>query len=255
VRFPSDPDELVSLADNQGEFEMKMRTLVLGSAAGLSLAGALALATPGFAQSDMNPPQVSTPAERQQTQQLNGQAADGTTASPAQLNGDANAGPSQSQSQYDAQQQQYQQQQQQYQDQKARYQDQRARYDQDIRRYDTAQYYFTDYPRRVYAYRYDNDSDLRQLYLIADPTHQLAQAPVEGPDGQWVGKVRNVEAGVDGRPRRVEVALNRRVSVWVSPGSLRFDPENHIVFTNLTRADLWQLPGATYESETAYHPY
>jgi len=83
----------------------------------------------------------------------------------------------------------------------------------------------------------------------------LAQAPVEGPDGQWVGKVRNVEIAPDGRPARVEVALNRRVSVWVQPGNLRFDPQDHIVFTSLTRADLWQLPGATYESNTAYHPY
>ncbi|MEI9932608.1 MAG: hypothetical protein WDM89_19260 [Rhizomicrobium sp.] len=58
-----------------------MKTFVLGSAASLLLAGA------AFAQSDMNPPQVSTPAEKQQTQQLNGQAADGTTATPAQLNG------------------------------------------------------------------------------------------------------------------------------------------------------------------------
>jgi hypothetical protein len=233
---------------------MKMRTLVLGSAASLSLAGALAFATPGFAQSDMNPPQFSSPAEQQRTQQLNVQANDGTTASPAQLNGDAAAGDT-PQAQNNSQQQQYQQQQQQYQDQQAQYQDQRARYDRNIRRYDSAQYYFTDYPHRVYAYRYGDDSNLRRLYLIADPTHQLAQAPVEGPNGEWVGKVRNVETGVDGRPLRVEIALNRRVSVWVQPGNLRFDAEDHIVFTSLTRAELWQFPGATYDSETAYHPY
>jgi len=217
---------------------MKLRTLVLGSAASLSLA--FALATPGFAQSDANPPQVSSPAEQQQTQQLNAQATDGTTTSQA---------PSADQ------QQQYQQQQQQYQDQQAQYQDQRSRYDRDIHRYDSAQYYFTDYPRRAYAYRYGDDAQLVRLYLIADPTHQLSQAPVEGPDGQWVGKVRNVETGFDGRPRRVEIALNRRVSVWVQPGSLRFDAADHIVFTELTREQLWQLPGATYGSDTAYHPY
>jgi hypothetical protein len=233
---------------------MKLRTLVLGSAASLSLAGALAFATPGFAQSDMNPPQVSSPAEQQQTEQLNAQAADGTTASPAQLNGDAAAGNA-PQAQQSAQQQQYQQQQQQYQSQQAQYQDQSARYDRNIRRYDSAQYYFTDYPRHAYAYRYGDDAQLVRLYLIAEPSQQLAQAPVEGPDGQWVGKVRNVEIATDGRPARVEVALNRRVSVWVNPGNLRFDPADHIVFTDLTRADLWQLPGATYESTTAYRPY
>jgi hypothetical protein len=232
---------------------MKLRTLVLGSAASLSLA--LACAAPVLAQSDMNPPQVSTPAEQQQTQQLNAQATSGTTASPTQLNGgDASPG-SPSQATSDAQQQQYQQQQQQYQDQNAQYRDEHARYERDIHRYDTAQYYFTDYPRRVYAYRYDNDPQLVRLSLIAEPSQQLAQAPVEGPDGQWVGKVRNVELAPDGRPGRIEVALNRRVSVWVSPGNLRFDPADRIVFTNLTRADLWQLPGATYESDTAYHPF
>jgi hypothetical protein len=93
---------------------------------------------------------------------------------------------------------------------------------------------------------------VRPLYLIADPTHQLWNAPVEGPSGRFVGKIRNVETGPDGRPARVEVALNRMVSVWVRPGDLRFDPENHVVFTDLTRDDLWNMPGATMESGEMY---
>jgi hypothetical protein len=71
---------------------------------------------------------------------------------------------------------------------------------------------------------------------------------VEGPDGRWVGRVRNVDIAPNGRPGRVEIALNRRVSVWVPAGDLRLDPDAHVVFTDLSRADLWQMPGATVES-------
>ena len=59
---------------------------------------------------------------------------------------------------------------------------------QDIMQYDVQRYEWTDYPQ-VIVYRYDAP-DLRQLYLIADPTHQLAQLPIEGPSGRFVGKVR-----------------------------------------------------------------
>jgi hypothetical protein len=232
---------------------MRIKTFVMGSAACLSLAGVLTFATPSFAQYSGNAPQVSTPAEQQQTQQLNGQAAAGTTASPAALNGDA-SGAADAQAQSDAQKAQYDQQHAQYQREQDRYRDQRARYDQDIRRYDLREYAYSDYPHHVYAYRYGDSPELVRLYLIAQPQVQLSMLPVEGPSGEFVGKVRNVEAGLDGRPRRVEISLNRRVSVWVNPGDLRYDPEYHIVFTDLTRDQLWTLPGATFESDTDYRP-
>jgi hypothetical protein len=234
---------------------MRMRTLVLGSAAGLSLVGALALAAPSFAQDANNPPQVSTPAERQQTQQLNDQGTDGTTASPAQLNGQAPTGQpnaSPSQVQYDEQKAQYDQQQQQYRDDQARYHSDRAHYNAEARRYDTREYAW-DYPNRVYAYRYDDSSGMQRLYLIASPQEQLHQAAIEGPNGQWVGRVRNVDTGVDGRPFRIEVALNRRVSVWVPAGDFRFDARDKILYTDLSRDQLWDMPGATVESGNAYY--
>lgn len=222
---------------------MKTRNLIMGGVAALALAGSFA--APGFAQYSGNPPQVSTPEEKAQTQQLNTRAQEGTTASPAALNGqggDVNAPSAENQ----ARQEQYQNQQAQYEQDRARYEAQRRHYERNIHRYDEARYHFTDYPH-AYPYRYE-DAHLTRLYLIAEPSQQLANAPVEGPDGNWVGRVRNVEVGMDGRPRRVEVALNRRVSVWVSPGDLRFDPVNKIVYTNLSRADLWDLPGATFGS-------
>jgi hypothetical protein len=209
---------------------MKTKAYILSGVAVLALVGAAA--APSLAQNANDTgPQYSTPAEHAQTEQLNGQAAQNASNVDAQNS---------------AQQTQYQQQQDQYQQDQNRYQHQKAQYERDIHHYDEARFYFTDYPHS-YPYRYE-DEHLHRLYLIADPAHQLANAPIEGPDGQWVGRVRNVETAPDGRPARIEVALNRRVSVWANPGDFRFDADNHVLFTNLSRADLWNMPGATYES-------
>jgi hypothetical protein len=220
----------------------------------LSLVGVLSLATPSLAQDQANPPQVSSPAAKQQTRQLNDQAVDGTTATPAQLNGQT-AAPSGSdgQPQNDAQQTQYQNEQQRYQQEHRQYQNEHDRYQSDLRRYDVRQYAW-DYPHRAYAYHYGDGRDLQRLYLIAEPEVQLHSVAIEGPNGEWVGRVRNVQTGEDQRPFRIEVALNRRVSVWVPAGDFRFDPENHVLFTDMTRDQLWGMPGATVESNAYYAP-
>jgi len=208
----------------------------------------VAVGNPTAAQGYRANSQESSPAEKAQTQQLNEQALSGTTQPPAELNGEAGAQQmvQSDRQQYENQQQQYQDRQQQYEQQRERYRADRRQYARDVRHYDLARYEWTDYPR-VYVYRYEAP-DLRRLYLIADPTHQLAQLPVEGPSGRFVGKVRNVETGPDGRPQRIEVALNRIVSVWVSPGHFRYDPGQRVLFTDLNRSDLWTMPGATVES-------
>jgi hypothetical protein len=190
---------------------MKFKCFALGGPSTVALAGALCfMSAPAFAQ--MGPP------------------------------------PGDAQQQYQQQQQQYQQQQQDYQENHDHYDDQKRQYDHNLRRYDQAQWNYTDYPA-AYSYRYDDGGRLRKLYLIAEPSQQLANAPVEGPGGNWVGRVRNVETGPNGSPSRVEISLNRRVSVWVEPGNLRFDADDHVVFTDLTRDQLWDLPGATVESD------
>ena len=235
----------------------------------------------GLYGSQVNSPQYSSPAAKQETKDLNQQGVDGTTASPAVLNGEAPAAkatPSQSgyvgpapeqappqttpqssiavpmkvaqadpQQQYQDQQQQYQSQQQQYQDQQRQYQDAQHNYHRNLREYDQARWNYVDYPH-AYAYEYDDSPHLQRLYLIAEPSQQLFNAPVEGPNGDWVGHVRNIETGEDGRPRRIEIALNRRVSVWASPGDFRYDPVDHVLFTHMTRDQFWDLPGATVES-------
>jgi hypothetical protein len=262
---------------------MKTKNLALGGAAILALAALVSLLpVPTFAQtssqdhglygSQFNQPQVSSPAERQQTRALNLRAAGGTTQSPASLNGGATtAAPSpasgpqsyngapadlvaqngDAQQQYQQQQQQYQQQQQDYQDKKNQYDDQKHQYDHNLRRYDQAKWNYNDYPR-VLDYRYDDSPHLVRLDLMTDSSQQLANLPVEGPSGAWVGRIRNVEAGMNGRPTRIEIALNHRVSVWVDQADLRFDVDDHVVFTNLTRDQLWETPGAVVENGGPY---
>lgn len=237
---------------------MKIRSLVLGGVAGMSLT--LAFAIPGYAQYAGNPPQYSTPAEREQTQQLNQQGQNGTTQSPAVLNGEAAPGtPSPTQVQYNDQQQQYQDQQQQYQQQQQRYQDQqdryhaqRAQYIHDLHRYDIAQYAWTDYPVRVYTYRF-HDPEL--VHVDTLDRRQLANVPIEGPDGRWVGRIRSVQYSPEGTVSGpIEIALNRRVSVLVNPMDLVYDPHNHVIYTDLTRAQLWSMPGETIETTDYYRP-
>jgi hypothetical protein len=230
---------------------MKTRSLAPGS---VGLAAALSLAVPAMAQGYSPNSQESSPAEQAQTEQLNQDATNGTTQSPDALNGDAGAqtvAQSDQQQQYDQQQQQYQDQQQRYEDQRDQYRAQRHQYVRDLRRYDLATYEWTDYPR-VYVYNYA-EPRLRRLYLIADPTHQLAQVPIEGPSGRFVGKVRNIQTGVDGRPIQVEVGLNRMVSVMVRPEHFRFDPDSRVLFTDMTREELWSMPGGTVMSDL-YRP-
>ncbi len=262
---------------------MTIRTTILSGVAALALSSMGAIAQNDDYNRYGGGPSASTPGEMQQTQDLNARGMNGTTSSPAELNGAAPApypgdqsgaysqGPSYSndaqyggpppeenaplgdeagppsgpQAQYGDQQQQYQQQLQRYGNQQQNYQYERRRYAQDVRAYDLAQYAWS-YPAPV-EYRYDTGG-LQPLYLMAEPSQQLAQVPVAGPGGRWVGRVRNVETAPDGRPSRIEIALNRRVSVWVRPGDLRFDPSDGVLYTDLSRDQLWDMPGATIES-------
>lgn len=222
---------------------MNIRAAILSGVAAVAICSFAGICTVAFAQSGYDSrygsgPPESTPTEMQQTGQLNQQQANGAQSS--------NAAQAQDQAQYEDQQQQYNGQMQNYQAQQQRYQDDRARYNANLAAYDLAQYEWS-YPAAV-VYHYGEGYGLRPLYLIAEPSTQLWRAPIEGPDGRWVGRVRNVEIAPDGRPSRVEVALNRRVSVWVRPGDLRYDPGTHILYTDLRRGDLWNMPGATLVS-------
>jgi hypothetical protein len=164
---------------------------------------------------------------------------------PAYAQGEQDQNADGPQQQYNQQMQQYQGQQQDYQNQRNQYEQQKDRYDHNIRWYDQTRWSY-DYPH-PFAYEYDRPQ-LTRLYLLAEPSQQLADVPIEGPNGMWVGRIRDVETGPDGRPARIEVALNRRVSIWVGPEHFRFDSRERVAYTNLTREDLWQMPGARVES-------
>ncbi|MGH6876874.1 MAG: hypothetical protein ACREHV_05770, partial [Rhizomicrobium sp.] len=230
----------------------------VAAAAILIVAGSAALAqSTGYDSRYGNGPAQSTPAEMQETNQLNQQGINGTTQSPAVLNGESQeenattsngtpyqpspyqaqySGPTPQQNapmsdegpyaprgnenqyppasasgpygqqshyyanqaqyaqpdaQYGAQEQQYQDQMQNYQGQQQRYRYERQRYNSNVRAYDLAQYAWS-YPQ-PYAYHYGDEYGLQPLYLMAEPSQQLGQAPVEGPGGRWVGRVRNVQ--------------------------------------------------------------
>jgi hypothetical protein len=262
------------------EKKMNRKTLPLGGAATLALlltVPALAQTSPGVAPppgtsaqdgglygSQVNPPQVSSPAEKQETRQLNAQAVDGTAQPPAALNGEApvtnppvpdsapqSAAPRDVETAQIGSQQQYQQQQTQYEQQQEQYRDEQRHYEHNLRRFDEARWAYDDYPA-AYAYRFDDSPQRMRLYLIAEPSQQLANAPVEGPGGNWVGRIRNIETGFDGRPTRVQIALNHRVFVWVAADNLRFDPDDHVAFTRLTRDALWDSPDAEVEAAASY---
>jgi hypothetical protein len=217
---------------------MKTRAAILSGVAAAAIGATAALAQSNYDNRYGNGPPESTPAEMQQTDQLNQQSTNGAVSDQSTQ--------SQNQTQYQDQQQQYNDQMHHYQGQQQRYQYDRERYNQRLAAYDLAQYEW-GYPE-PFVYHYGSGYGLQPLYLLAEPSQQLWQVPVEGPSGRWVGRVRNVEIGPDGRPSRVEIALNRRVSVWVHPGDLRFDPNDRILYTELTRENLWDMPGATIAS-------
>src|ERR1043166_7970574 len=98
-------------------------------------------------------------------------------------------------------------------------------------------------------------------FIGSSIAHELVSRgeSVRGLDDFSTGKPENIQdikndldfrqASLLDEPARIEVALNRVVSVWVSSGHFRYDPYEHVLFTDLTRDELWDMPGATVESD------
>jgi hypothetical protein len=208
---------------------MTFRKILLGGAT-IAVLGA-----PAFAQTNYN--QNSTPEEQAQTQTLNSGAQAGTVSPTAQAA-------------YDQQQQQYQQQQEDYQRQRSDYEAQRGRY-QAQREHYAAQRdsYYAEISGdpwavpAVAAPAWPDDTRLNHLYVISDPAHELARAPLVDGDDHWVGRVSDVEIN-DGFARRVKIYLYRdHRYVWVRPSALRYDASSGVLYTRLDYRDLREMPG------------
>jgi hypothetical protein len=195
---------------------MKMRALTLGTAA---LAGTLLLAGSAFAEQNYyntNP----TPQERQQTDQLNGAAAN-------QARGDADSNAA-DQNTYNAD--------------RARYDNDRANYDRDRATADAQRAaYLRDRARYDrdhggYAHRWDafyGHDRFRDVFAM--PTTDLVGLTVTTRGGNRVGRVRDVDTDPSGRVSRISVSIGGGNRAWIDSDDLRFDPGSRALMTDLTR--------------------
>ena len=199
---------------------MKFRNLALSSAAVLAL-------TVAGAWAEGNDPYThnSTPAEQAQTQDLNSQAQGQATSDT-----DADAA---AQQQYQDQQQQYQAEQQHYQDAKAHYNAQ-----QDLYAAQQAEYYDRSHPHAWWHERYDS-ATLNHFYDV--PRAELIGLRVIREDGFTAGRISDVDRNPDGRVAAVRISLRNGDFAWVKARDLRYDPEDRIVFTDLSIVELRAL--------------
>lgn len=202
--------------------------------------GLLLSSVAGFAGSDYyntNP----TPAEQAQTQQLNQDATQGIPQDGSQGNaaGDAYQ---QKQQQYQSQMDQYRRDQERYQHRRAAYEQQRMDYHLQREEYRASRDWYVQHHYTHYiGYPTYPDRDLQRIYLIADPTHQLHRARVIDRAGFEIGWVRDVETAPDGRPARLQIALDDNHYVWVRDSDARFDAYEATLYTKLDGPRLWEM--------------
>ncbi|MGC8535737.1 MAG: hypothetical protein ACP5QR_09425 [Rhizomicrobium sp.] len=242
-----------------------LRSRLLASAAGIMIAFAF-VAAPAFGQSttesnrsdnngytdgtnsDILPAyrpknsgtQHSTQDERARTKELNQRQRNGTYALPATLNGQMPGGLKQADETNEERSRAYRDRLSHYHKQMDRYREQRSNYEHNMARFDQRKWRFRTYPNDIH-YSYEVDS-LRRVALMTR-SRVLIGLPVQGPNG-WVGRVRNEHVDTSGRIGRVEIALNHRFAVWVPADHLRFDRHRSVVFTDLSKQDVWGMTGS-----------
>jgi hypothetical protein len=201
---------------------MKLKSLALcgASVAFFSIGATAVIADPASGDPYTQNP---TPQERAQTQQLNGQASDTAVQDTAAA-----------QSQDDSNQAQYQQQQNQYQNDKDRYNAQQQHYQDRRAEYD----YDRSHPAGWWHDRYAQAS-LNHFYDI--PRAELVDLRVMRDDGYTVGRIREIDRHDDGRVSAVRVTFRDGESAWVKARDLRYDPDDRIVFTDLSVGELHEL--------------
>lgn len=216
---PADGHTALTEGQMRKEYIMKLKTLALcgASIAFMSIGATAVIADPAAGDPYTQNP---TPQERAQTQQLNNGAANDavTSTSAVQAQDDAN------QAQYQQQQEQYQNDKDRYDAQQQRYQDRRAEYD-----------YDRTHPFSWWHERYD-EATLNHFYDV--PRAELVDLRVMREDGFTVGRIREIDRHGDGRVEAVRVIFRDGESAWIKTRDLRYDPEDRIVFTDLSVAEL-----------------
>jgi hypothetical protein len=184
------------------------------------------LAGPALAQSNYyntNP----TPAERAQTDHLNGAAA-----SQAQQDVDSNNSANQA----------YRDQQNAYDRDRADYDAKRAAYDRARERYEADRYVRYGYGHRWDAfYGYTRFHDIDRMR-----SGELLGLPVNTRGDNRVGRIHDVDVNADGFVRRVAVSVGNDRIAWIDAGDLRFDPARHVVMTDLSRGQVDDMAHMRY---------
>jgi len=135
-----------------------------------------------------------------------------------------------------AQQQVYQQQQQQYLSQEQKYEEQAERYRAARDRYATER---AHYRRGAWPARYEQS-------IVVDSTDLLG-ARVQTANHHLVGYVEEIARGTGGHVDALRVELDRNGGdVWVDAGDLRFDADEKLVMTDLSRQDLNAMSRETF---------
>jgi hypothetical protein len=196
---------------------MKMRALTLGTAA---LAGTLLLSGAALANPNDYYNTNPTPQERQQTDQLNGNAVD-------QAHGDTDTNTA-NQDNYNADRARYDRDRANYDRDRATADTQRAAYERDRARYDR------DHggPAHRWDAFYGHD---RFHDVFAMPSRDLVGLTVTTRGGNRVGRVRDVDTDPSGRITRISVSVGGGNRAWLDADDLRFDPESRALMTDLTR--------------------
>ncbi|HVZ90170.1 MAG TPA: hypothetical protein VG843_00855 [Rhizomicrobium sp.] len=188
----------------------------IGAAAALTLSGA-ALADP---QAGDPYTQNPTPEERIQTQRLNAQQYD-----------EARSYDERAKAQESANQAAFAQEQQRYDKARARYAAENARYRQERAQYDDER------PAAWWRARYER-ATLDDFYAV--PSEALIDLEVVRDDGRSLGRITGVDRR-DGRIDRVKIVLADGERAWADADELRYDPQDGILFTDLSRSDLREM--------------
>lgn len=213
------------------------------AASGLVLSAFLSVA-PASAQDRVGsggyPTNESTPAEKAQTRALNNQIQQNNAAAEAQAaqaQADYQSQVAATNAQAAANDAQYQAQQQQYQDQLR--QNQNAQADYAAR---TQAYYSMRerYARERAAYRRGAWPSAYSSWRVASDA-RLVGDRVEIIGGARVGTVDYVVRNSAGRIEALAVTLDNGKQVWIDENDIRYNRNNRVIVTNLSRGDLYRM--------------